>query len=89
MEKCLPFLAGTANPRKTIFDFTPYGVPRLEREDHINYLVNELETPKFLGYDASRPWIIYWALTGLSLLGVDARQYRDRYGRLHFTRRAL
>ncbi|KAI9825473.1 MAG: CAAX farnesyltransferase (FTase) subunit beta [Thelocarpon impressellum] len=28
--------------------------------------------------DASRPWLLYWALTGLFLLGEDVSQYRER-----------
>jgi protein farnesyltransferase subunit beta len=28
--------------------------------------------------DASRPWMVYWALAGLSLLGEDVTRVRQR-----------
>lgn len=79
VQQCLPFLAGTADPGKLPFDFNGYGVPRLDRENHIAFLHDSLgEFPAgFVGLDASRPWMLYWALTGLSLLGEDVSPYRE------------
>ena len=78
VQDCLPFLAG-ARPDKTEFDFTPAGVPRLERDDHIDFLIENLQDAKYIPYDAARPWLVYWCLTGLSLLGKDVTQYRQRF----------
>ena len=78
VEECLPFLAG-AIPGKTEFDYTPAGVSRLERADHIDFLKDHLESARYMAYDASRPWVLYWCLTGLSLLGEDATPYRQRF----------
>lgn len=80
VQDCLPWLSGTSDPSKSPFDFNAHGIPRLEREKHIAYLHGSLgKLPAgFVGADASRPWLLYWALTGLYLLGEDVSQYRDR-----------
>ncbi len=80
VQECLPHLAGTAHPNKTVDDFTPHGVPRLERDDHIDFLRKAIQNARFIAYDAARPWVVYWALTGLCLLGVDVEPYREQYG---------
>ena len=77
VEDCIPLLAG-AIPGKSAFDFSLFGVPRLEREDHVRWLRNYIETASSMLYDASRPWIVYWCLTSLSLLGQDVRHYSQR-----------
>lgn len=78
MEQCLPYLAGTADPDKTLFDFSPAGVPRLEREEHVQFLRAAVQNARYIPYDAQRPWCVYWALTGLSLLGQDVSEYQQR-----------
>lgn len=80
VRECLPHLSGTVDLSKGPFDFNPRGVPPLEREKHTAFLHNVLRTlpAAYVGYDASRPWILYWALTGLYLLGNDISQYRER-----------
>lgn len=80
-RECIPFLKGVAEPKKSPFDLNEYGVPSLEREKHIAFLHSSLgDLPAgFVGIDSSRPWMLYWALTGLSLLGEDISQYRERY----------
>lgn len=80
VQECLPYLSGTVDPSKGPFDFNAHGLPPLEREKHTAFLHNVLKTlpAAYLGYDASRPWILYWALTGLYLLGIDISQYRER-----------
>ncbi|KAF3481299.1 CaaX farnesyltransferase beta subunit Ram1 [Arthroderma uncinatum] len=75
-NKCIPFLTGEASsmpPNK-------WGVQRLNRDLHVAYLVDALgEYPaNFVGLDASRPWMVYWAITGLYLLGEDVREYEKR-----------
>ena len=80
-EDCLPLLYGISNKPDAPTDFNFYGVPSLQRELHIEYLHDSLQQlpSQFVGFDASRPWIIYWALLGLSLLGEDVSPYRERY----------
>ena len=77
-EACLHFLTGKNN--KSLFDYNNHGVPRLDREKHIEYLHERLrELPAgFVAFDAARPWLVYWTLTGLYLLGEDIEQYRSR-----------
>ena len=77
IEECLPFLGGIG---KNLFDYNAHGIPSLEREKHIEYLHERLEDlpPGFVAYDAARPWLLYWTLTGLCLLAEDVEQYRSR-----------
>ena len=79
-QECLPFLAGLESCGRTLFDYNDHGVPRLDRNKHIRYLHDTFgKLPAgFVAYDASRPWLLYWALTGLSILGEDVEQYRER-----------
>lgn len=56
-------------------------LPRLERQRHIEFLEGAFEEklPDYMtALDASRPWIVHWCITGLSLLGVDVSVYRER-----------
>ncbi|KAL4872920.1 hypothetical protein BDV12DRAFT_113429 [Aspergillus spectabilis] len=78
VNKCLPFLTGTHASQKG--PLSRYGVPPLKRDEHIGYLYDSLEDypSGFVGIDASRPWMVYWALAGLSLLGEDVSKYRQR-----------
>lgn len=77
--ECLACLQGVAEGGKTAFDFSSHGVPRLEREDHIEFLKDALQHARFMAYDPSRPWVVYWTLTGLSLLDQDVTLYRQRF----------
>ncbi|KAI9814630.1 MAG: CAAX farnesyltransferase (FTase) subunit beta [Pycnora praestabilis] len=79
IQECRPFLSGTDEPRGSIFDYNEHGIPKLEREKHITFLHGSLgELPAgFVAADASRPWMLYWALTGLCLLGEDVTKYRQ------------
>ncbi|KAI8635679.1 terpenoid cyclases/Protein prenyltransferase [Xylariaceae sp. FL1651] len=56
-----------------------HGVPSLSRERHTKFLEKNLGNlpAAFKAVDASRPWIFYWCLNGLSLLGADVTKYRD------------
>ena len=80
VEECLPFLSGTAE--QGLNDCNAHGLPRLRRELHLQYLYDALESypASYVGYDASRPWVLYWSLTGLSLLGENVESYAERYG---------
>ncbi|PMD21996.1 terpenoid cyclases/Protein prenyltransferase [Hyaloscypha hepaticicola] len=75
IQECLPFLSGI-EPGASYND---YGVPHLERKHHIQFLhksLKKLPAP-YVAADASRPWMFYWALAGLSALGEDISQYRE------------
>ncbi|KAK2768516.1 CAAX farnesyltransferase (FTase) subunit beta [Arachnomyces sp. PD_36] len=78
VQECLPYLKGVASDQDG--PFNGFGVPRLDWDDHIEYLYDSLEEfpGKFVGLDSSRPWMVYWALTGMSLLGEDIVQLRER-----------
>jgi protein farnesyltransferase subunit beta len=75
MEACLPFLNGEDEEWR----YNEYGVPGLDRHRHIRFLHNGLRklSSRFVSADASRPWFLYWCLSGLSLLGEDVSSYRD------------
>ncbi|OAL72016.1 hypothetical protein A7D00_4048 [Trichophyton violaceum] len=74
--RCVPFLRG----EETGLPLNGHGVQSLARELHVEYLLDALgEYPgRFVGLDASRPWMVYWALTGLALLGEDVSGFRRR-----------
>ncbi|THC89166.1 hypothetical protein EYZ11_011383 [Aspergillus tanneri] len=78
VDKCLPFLRGSQTSQNETLN--RFGLPALKRDEHIAFLYDSLEDypGSFVGLDASRPWLIYWALTGLTLLGEDASKFRYR-----------
>ncbi|OQD81166.1 hypothetical protein PENANT_c029G03136 [Penicillium antarcticum] len=78
LEKCLPFLKGIHNSQKG--PFNACGVPALLRDDHVGYLYDSLEDypAGFVAMDASRPWMVYWALVSFAMLGEDASRFRER-----------
>lgn len=78
LEKCLPFLKGVHSSQME--PFNAFGVPALQRDEHVAYLYDSLEDypSGFVAMDASRPWMVYWALTGLTLLGEDVTRVRKR-----------
>ncbi|KAI1387428.1 terpenoid cyclases/Protein prenyltransferase [Hypoxylon trugodes] len=75
IDECLPFLAAQVGDIR----YNRRGVPRLERERHIKFLRKHLDglPSGYVTLDASRPWVLYWCLNGLSLLGYDISGYRD------------
>lgn len=77
--RCLPFLKGVEGSQKG--PFNEHGVQALQRDPHVEFLCDALEDypAGFVILDASRPWIMLWALSGLSLLGEDLSRYRERY----------
>lgn len=78
VDKCLPFLKGIHKTQNG--PFNQHGVQALKRDEHIGYLYDSLEDypAGFVAMDASRPWMAYWALAGLSLLGEDVTKFRQR-----------
>lgn len=75
IEVCLPHLVGAG---KHDFNSNTVGVPMLQRNEHVNFLKNAIQDARYIPYDASRPWIVYWSLTGLSLLGQEVQTYHPR-----------
>ncbi|KAL8638461.1 MAG: hypothetical protein Q9228_004393 [Teloschistes exilis] len=67
VEECLPHLSASSHIRLT-------------RDVHVRFLHRCLRTlpATFVAYDPARPWLIYWVLTALSILGEDIEQYRER-----------
>lgn len=76
INQCLPYLAGIEVDRSRL---NLQSVPKLKRDKHIQFLETAIKYARFTGLDASRPWVVYWSLTGLSLLGKDIEVYRERY----------
>jgi protein farnesyltransferase subunit beta len=76
LEDVLPFLEG--NPYD--FDLNSFGLPKLQRAKHAIFLRNALGEypPQFAAMDAARPWLLYWSLQGLTCLGEDVSEYRER-----------
>ncbi|KAH8666686.1 terpenoid cyclases/protein prenyltransferase alpha-alpha toroid [Xylariales sp. PMI_506] len=75
MDSCIPLLAA----QDSSIDYNANGVPHLRREKIIQYLnttLGKLPAP-FVAADASKPWALYWAMNGLSLLGADVSSYRE------------
>ena len=72
----LPYLEGNPND----YPLNIFGIPQLQRSKHVAFLRQALgDYPSmFAMLDASRPWLIYWSLQGLSALGHDISEYRER-----------
>ena len=81
-EDCLPHLDGSTN---TLFDLNARGIPRLNRDKHTAFLRDTIQHARYIPYDAARPWVVYWSLTGLYLLGEDVEAYQKRYRSLNDT----
>lgn len=75
IDECLPFLRGQEHSYVNV-----HGIPHLDRERHVRFLRKQLGNLPgvFTAADPSRPWIFYWCLAGLSLLGEDVAIYRTR-----------
>lgn len=79
VSAALPLLTAALDPSKNPFDFNPHGIPGLEREQHVEFLQEGLgEFPEeFVGIDSSRPWMVYWAIMALWVLGEDVSAYEE------------
>ena len=76
IQECLPFLSGVEEGLR----YNEHGVPHLDRKRHIAFLhksLRKLPAP-YVAADASRPWMFYWAMAGLSAMGEDISEYRER-----------
>lgn len=76
LQFVLPYLEGNPND----FPLNIFGIPQLQRQKHVNFLKHALgDYPhQFAMMDASRPWLVYWSLQGLTALGYDVSEYRER-----------
>ncbi|KAJ3467306.1 hypothetical protein MRS44_004870 [Fusarium solani] len=74
VDECLPFLKAQEHS-----SCNSHGLPHLDRRRHVNFLHKQLgKLPGgFMSADPSRPWIFYWCLAALSLLGEDVSSYRQ------------
>jgi len=75
LDELLPFLKDPEG------DLNVFGMPQLVRQKHKRYLKHMLEGPfpsQFVAADASRPWMLYWALAAMTMLDVDVTEYRER-----------
>ncbi|EME45198.1 hypothetical protein DOTSEDRAFT_108593, partial [Dothistroma septosporum NZE10] len=76
--ECLPFLFG--KEALAGIPTNSHGIPHLNRAKHITFLENglgDLPAPYVL-LDASRPWVFYWCMAGLSFLDEDVSHYKER-----------
>lgn len=76
VDDCLPYLTGARDhgcgPKAK-------RLPHLCRHRHVRFLQKQLGAlpSMFQSADSSRPWILYWSLAALSLLGQDVASYRS------------
>lgn len=84
VQQCLPLLQRLDT---SLVDCDGNGLPKLDRAKHARFLHRSLQPlpAVAVGFDASRPWMVYWALTALSILGEDVTPYRERYFDGHAT----
>lgn len=75
VDECRPYLAAEI-PEAA---YNSHGVPNLDRPRHAAFLRKHLEKlpGAYMTADASRPWLFYWCLNGLRLLGQDISPFRD------------
>lgn len=75
--ECLPLLTLQDSQG---FPANSYGLPHLARQQHaafLNFFLRPLPGP-YEKIDASRPWMLYWCIAGLSFLGEDVSVFRER-----------
>lgn len=75
--QCLPLLTGEDTQGLPL---NSHGLPHLLRRKHVQFLHSSMDSlpAPYVVIDASRPWFFYWAMAGLSSLGEDVSQYRER-----------
>ena len=80
LDECLPLMGAVTDPSQNPFDYNESGFPHLNRDDHIDFCHENLAQfpAPFVGLDASRPWLVYWGLLSLYLLGEDVVSLRQR-----------
>ena len=81
IEECLPFLTAVNNPSSNPFEFDEHGITFLRRQVHVDFVHAGLESlpAQFVAMDASRPWLMYWSLLSLYIMGENVTAFRPRY----------
>ncbi|KAF2215507.1 hypothetical protein CERZMDRAFT_65782 [Cercospora zeae-maydis SCOH1-5] len=75
--ECLALLTGDESLGLPL---NSHGIPQLNRIKHAHFLrdwLSELPAP-YVAMDASRPWVFYWVMAGLSFMGNDVTNYKHR-----------
>lgn len=80
VEECLPFLNAINNPSSNPFNFDETGLPYLQKKAHVEFVHDGLDRlpPQFVAMDASRPWLMYWSLLSLYIMGHDVEGFQSR-----------
>lgn len=80
IRECLPLLLAANQPGSNPYDFDEHGYHLLNKEAHIDFVKDGLEQlpAQFVAMDASRPWLMYWSLMSLYILGKDVKPFKDR-----------
>ncbi|OMP86445.1 Protein farnesyltransferase subunit beta [Diplodia seriata] len=75
VERILPFHAENPDSLK----LNSHGIPHLLRQKHLEYAEDGLADypAQFVAMDASRPWIPYWSLFAVAILGGDTSEFRE------------
>lgn len=81
INECLPLLCAVADSSADPFDFDENGLALLNRSSHVDFVKGGLQSlpAGFVTMDASRPWLMYWSLLSLHLLGENTTQFGKRY----------
>ncbi|PPJ51783.1 hypothetical protein CBER1_09135 [Cercospora berteroae] len=75
--ECLALLTGDESLGLPL---NSHGIPHLNRNKHAYFLkdwLTGLPSP-YVAMDASRPWVFYWVMAGLTFMGNDVTKYKQR-----------
>lgn len=80
VEECLPFLNAINDPSSNPFNFDETGLPYLQIDAHVEFVHDGLGRlpAQFVAMDASRPWLMYWSLLSLYIMGHDVEDFGSR-----------
>lgn len=82
IDECLPYLSARGHQSgAAASERNAHGLPPLDRARHLAFLHRQLARlpGAFTPADPSRPWMLYWCLSGLALLGEDvSARYRQQ-----------
>lgn len=79
-ELCLPLLLHHSQEGRKPVLRDAFGLPLLKREEHGMFCQHMLGAlPAFMAsLDASRPWLLYWSLNAMAILGAPVWQVAER-----------
>lgn len=80
VEECVPLLNAINHPSSNPFNFDETGLPYLKKRAHIDFVCDGLDQlpAQFVAMDASRPWLMYWSLLSLYIMGQEVEEFRLR-----------